>query len=94
MKVRSKPVTATDSDPATETRASLVPADVKPAAGQDVAWATAVAGFAELLRKSPYARMAELEAIQGIVDAQAARDADRREFGQLLVQARTMLAAP
>ena len=47
VKVRSKPVSATDATPASEVVQSLKPADVTPMADPDLAWAAAVASFAE-----------------------------------------------
>jgi len=84
VKVRSKPVTARDSDPASETRAALTPSDVQASADQDSAWAAAVAGLAELLRQSPYVAPGELDAIRRILTAQASRDSDRAELVSLL----------
>ncbi len=92
VKVRSKQVTATDADPASEVVSALKPGEVGGSADQDLAWASAVAAFAELLRKSPYASMSELGAIAGIVTAQSTRDSDRAEFAQLFTTARGMLA--
>jgi Ca-activated chloride channel family protein len=54
------------------------------AADQDLRWATAVAGVAEILKKSPYASRSFLPTIQSICKAQASRDADRQEFTALL----------
>lgn len=91
VKVRSKPVTATDADPAGEVVASLTPADVQAAADADLAWASAVATLAELLRKSPYAAASELEAIERIVAEQQTRDAARAELATLLPTVRPLL---
>jgi Ca-activated chloride channel family protein len=91
VKVRSKPVTATDADPASEVSAALKPSDIKPSADADAAWASAVATVAEILRKSPYASAGELASVQRIVDEQRAADSDRGEFASLLATIRSLL---
>jgi Ca-activated chloride channel homolog len=92
VKVRSKPVSATDATPASEVVLSLKPADVTPIADPDLAWAAAVASFAELLRKSPYASASELASIESIANAQQASDPDRAEFAQLVLKAKPLMA--
>jgi Ca-activated chloride channel family protein len=91
VKVRSKPVTATDADPASEVTASLKPADISTAPDQDLTWAAAVASFAEVLRMSPYASASELAGVEMLVSAQKERDSDRAEFVQLVTTARSLL---
>ena len=91
VKVRSKPVTATDADPATEVVAALKPADVLASTDPDLAWAAAIASFAEVLRLSPYVVAGELDAVSKIVTAQQDRDSDRSEFATLLTKARGLL---
>jgi Ca-activated chloride channel homolog len=91
VKVRSKAVTATDADPATEVVAALKPTDVA-AADADTQWAVAVATLAEHLRKSPYTSAAELDAVQRVVTEQQARDQDRAEFATLFAKIRGLLA--
>ncbi len=54
-------------------------------------WATAVAAFAEILKKSPYADRAFVPMIETIVAQQAVLDADRLEFGQLFARAKALL---
>jgi Ca-activated chloride channel homolog len=92
VKVRSKPVTATDADAASEVIASLKPADVAATSDQDLSWAAAVASFAEILRKSPYVGATELARVEELVTLQKDRDADRAEFVQLVAKARQLLA--
>jgi Ca-activated chloride channel family protein len=91
VKVRSKPVTATDADPASEVTASLKPADISTTPDQDLTWAAAVASFAEVLRLSPYAGAGELATVETLVTAQKDRDSDRAEFVQLVATARSLL---
>jgi len=91
VKVRSKPVTATDADPASEVTASLKPADISATPDQDLTWAAAVASFAEVLRMSPYASTSELAGVEMLVSAQKERDSDRAEFVQLVTTARSLL---
>lgn len=91
VKVRSKPVTATDADPASEVSVALKPAEIAATADADLVWAASVATVAEVLRKSPYAAASELATIAPLVEAQRARDADRGEFATLLTQIRALL---
>ncbi|MEY4513107.1 MAG: hypothetical protein RLZZ450_5229 [Pseudomonadota bacterium] len=91
VKVRSKAVTATDADPATEVTASLKPADISPTPDADLTWAAAVAGFAEVLRLSPYTSANDLATVETLVTAQKDRDSDRAEFVQLVGTARALL---
>ena len=93
VKVRSKPVTATDADPATEVTASLRPSDMAASADQDLAWASAVATLAEILRASPYANKSELAVVERIANEQRARDSARGEFANLLAQVRMLIPA-
>jgi Ca-activated chloride channel family protein len=87
VKVRYKTVDATDATPALEVSASLGSTALDTSlevADQDLRWASAVAGLAELLKKSPYAQKSFLPSIRSICAAQATRDADRTEFTALL----------
>jgi Ca-activated chloride channel family protein len=61
------------------------------AADPDLRWAAAIAAFAEILKRSPFADPIALTAIDGIVAEQAARDQDRAEFATLYTKARSML---
>jgi hypothetical protein len=51
-----------------------------------------VAGFAEILKQSPFADRATLPTIEAIVSEQATRDADRAEFATLFAKAKAMLS--
>ena len=95
VKVRYKDVGATTEDTAHEVAASLTPEELVQRTGQtseDARWAVAVAGFAELLKQSPYARSTEMEAIAAILDPyRNSADTDRAEFVRLFDVARVML---
>jgi hypothetical protein len=99
VKVRYKQPGASDQDAASEVARAITPTDVAELSGregEDVAWSAAVAGFAELLRASPYASQSDLKVIGVIVDAQKQRDVARGEFASLFARARAMMsrAAP
>lgn len=93
VRVRYKAPMAGDADPATEISASLSPAAL--ALGiegdADTRFAAAVAAWAEILKQSPYADRAQLDAIEAVATAQAGRDAGRAEFARLLAAARPRL---
>jgi Ca-activated chloride channel family protein len=93
VRVRYKAPMAGDADPATEVAASLSPAAL--ALGvegdADTRFAAAVAAWAEILKGSPYADRAQLDAIEAVATAQAGRDAGRAEFARLLALARPRL---
>jgi Ca-activated chloride channel family protein len=94
VKVRYKQLDAGTTDPALEVAASLAPADVAGAADSvdlDLAWAGAVAAFAEVLKGSPYAGEVDLDAVGAVFEAQSARDGERAEFYELFVAARGLL---
>jgi Ca-activated chloride channel homolog len=63
------------------------------AADADLRWAAAVAAFAEILKRSPFADRNALPLIEAVVAEQAERDADRAEFAQLFAKAKPLLAA-
>ncbi len=85
VKVRYKPVDATAEDPAIEVRASLASVDDDlTAADEDLRWQIALAAFAELVKDSPFADNAHLDQISAIFGEQAARDAARAEFDELV----------
>jgi Ca-activated chloride channel family protein len=95
VKVRYKHVDATEADAAVEVSSSLSPADVAPAFSAtdlDMQWALAIAAFAEILKRSPYADAAHLDVIGNIANAQAGADADRAEFLRLFNLARPRIA--
>lgn len=87
VKIRYKAPNAAESDPAREVAAVLsadAPADSPAALDGDFRWALAVASFAEILKRSPYADPSRLDAIREIVhSAEYASDADRSEFKSL-----------
>ena len=94
VRVRWKNVGALDTDPAHEIRESLEPVELagaEPEVEPDFLWASAVAGFAEILKRSPYADMSELSIIREIVRAQAMRDDERARFAGHLEEAVRML---
>ncbi len=87
VKVRYKDVDATDATPAKEVSTALPATGLGielGAADEDLRWAVAVAGLAEILKGSPYASKAFLPSIRSITSAQAGRDAERAEFVALL----------
>jgi Ca-activated chloride channel homolog len=90
VKVRYKALDVSVEDPAREVSSAL-PLDGVGTADRDLEWAGAVAAFAELLRGSPYVDMAQLQQIEGAIEKQRARDADRAEFVTLFQQARGLL---
>jgi len=90
VKVRYKTPDAVETDPAFEVAASLNPEAVIPSLSEgdlDLQWAVAIAGFAEILKGSPYGDVGHLEVIQQIANAQSHRDGDRAEFLELLTKA-------
>jgi Ca-activated chloride channel family protein len=94
VKVRWKDLGASEEDPAHETSATLTPEDIAGmtgAADDDLMWAAAIASFAEILKESPYAEDADLDAIDAIVTPQGSRDEDRGRFVTLFGEARRLL---
>jgi Ca-activated chloride channel family protein len=90
VKVRYKAPDAVETDPAAEVAASMNPEAVIPdlsAGDLDLQWAIAIAGFAEILKASPYGDTGHLEIIRQIANAQSHRDRDRAEFLDLLTKA-------
>lgn len=96
VRVRWKDLGAAEEDPAYETAAGLSLEEVKdaldPTLSPDFLWASAIAGFAEILKDSPYGDTAHLDRIGEIVAAQSSRDDDRARFARLFAQARALLA--
>jgi Ca-activated chloride channel homolog len=95
VKVRYKQVDATEADAALEVAAALAPEQMLTSfhsADPDLRWAIALAGFAEILKHSPYADPGHLDVIQDVAAEQAARDFDRTQFLELFMQARALLA--
>lgn len=96
VKVRYKHVNATDADPALEVVQSLKEADIAPAfeaADLDFQWALAIASYAEILKRSPFARREALQVIHNVARAQELRDGDRGEFLQLFERAHPFLSS-
>ncbi len=90
VKLRYKAPGAQEEDAAKEISASLSPE--KLAAGfegahSDLQWAAAVAAYAEILKKSPYASSGSMDAIRAVVKAQAGSNARRSEFNELMIAA-------
>jgi Ca-activated chloride channel family protein len=95
VKVRYKQPDAAEDDPAREVAAVLsadAPQDSPAALDGDFRWALAIASFAEILKRSPYADASRLDTIREIVHAtEYATDSDRNEFKALFDAASTML---
>jgi Ca-activated chloride channel family protein len=94
VKVRYKQPSASATDPATEVVRRLAPAALGgtfDSADQDLRWTAAIAGFAEILKHSPYATPTQLDALRGIFVAQQDRDIERKEFLQLFERAALLL---
>jgi Ca-activated chloride channel family protein len=94
VKIRYKHIDAGTTDAALELSESLAPSAVAEAidgADLDLQWASAVAAFSEVLKRSPYGGSVDLDALGAIFEAQSARDDDRAEFYQLFLAARGML---
>ena len=89
VKARYKHTDATDTTPALEVSTGLDALHVEEtlsAADADLQWAVAIAAFAEILKKSPFADRGFLPQIEQIVTAQAGRDRDRAEFAALFAK--------
>ncbi len=95
VKVRYKEPGASESDPAKEVSLSLSSDDLVNAPGAadaDFRWAVAVAGFAEILKGSPYAPVDQLATIDELIRDEAySSDPDKQEFVGLFTTARTLL---
>jgi Ca-activated chloride channel homolog len=94
VKVRYKAPGASEDDPATEVSAAFAPdaiASEPSLADADLRWAAAVAGFAELLKRSTFAEQDTLEALGATFEAQRARDRDRAAFADQFEKARGLL---
>lgn len=90
VKVRYKDVDATLEDAAYEVQQSLAHDGLtKP--DDDLAWAGAVAYFAEILKQSEYMTPELLPELETVVKAQAGRDDQRDEFIRLFEQARPLV---
>lgn len=94
LKIRYKSPDAGTQDAATEVRATLPAGSLYHEISQmdeSFQWAAAVAGFAEILKISPYAEPGALETIEAIVAEQSFADEDKEEFKALFLQARQLL---
>lgn len=90
VKVRFKKPNETDLDAARELRVSVEsPADTM--TDPDFQFAAAIAGFAEILRQSPYAVSGQLDTMASVFAAQATRDEERGELNTLFASARKLL---
>ena len=81
------------SDVASESTFRMAPESIYAsfdAAPESLRFATAVAGFAEILRQSPHARAWNLATVERIADAAAAGSAERLELVQLAHRARNL----
>ncbi|HWP07822.1 MAG TPA: von Willebrand factor type A domain-containing protein [Polyangiaceae bacterium] len=97
VKVRYKQPGASESDAAKEVASSL-PASAAAASYEeldaDFRWAVAIATFAEILKQSPYAKPAELDTIETIVQSDPeVTSGPRGEFATLFTRARELLVA-
>ncbi|MDP6946179.1 MAG: DUF3520 domain-containing protein, partial [Myxococcota bacterium] len=95
VRIRYKAVDAESDAPAIEMSTDLpreAIVEVMDTASGELQWAAAVAGFAEILKGSPFASEDALPRIQELVDANAGTDADRIEFRTLLADAAALLA--
>jgi Ca-activated chloride channel family protein len=95
VKVRYKLPGAAEEDPAFEVASSLplsMAATSHAELDSDFRWAYAIASFAEVVKKSPYASMGDLEEIAEIIATEAeGTTGDRAEFATLFERARPML---
>lgn len=94
VRLRYKQVGASQDDAAQQVDYTLMPAIVGASfegASSDFQWAVAVAGWAEILKASPFAPAAQTELIRSIVDANVGQAGDRNEFKGLLEKALALL---
>jgi Ca-activated chloride channel family protein len=91
VKLRYNHIDAGTQDAALEVAASLDPSGLGAASADlDLAWASAIAAFSEVLKQSPYASGVDLDALGVVFEAQSTRDDDRAEFYALFQQARAL----
>ena len=94
VKVRYKQPNASAADPAAEVvqRSSPALLDARfEDADPDLRWTAAIASFAEILKRSPYATPTKLGELRNVFSAQQDRDIERKEFLQLFEKAATLL---
>lgn len=96
VRVRWKELSASADDPAGEVSLGLTPLAISttfdPLLDADLAWSSALAAFAEILRESPFASRDELARIGEIVRMQATRDEERSRFAAYFEVARGLLS--
>lgn len=88
VRVRAKPPTG--SEKATESAFVMAPSAIAPsfdAAPENLRFAAAVAGFAELLRKSPHARTYGFADVARLADASTGNRPERKELAELVRRA-------
>ncbi len=93
-RVRYKDVGATAEDPAHEVGVAVtIDAldEVLADASLDFKWAAAVAGFAEILKQSPFAKASAMGTIRELIDEAKGTSADRLEFADLVKTAATLV---
>jgi Ca-activated chloride channel homolog len=95
VKVRFKEPGASESDPAKEVAVSLGSDELASDASSsdaDFRWSVAVAGFAEILKGSPYAPLEHLATVEELIGHEAySEDADKQEFVTLFTRLRSQL---
>lgn len=94
VKVRYKKPGATEEDPAAEVAQGLMAdavLDSLDAASMDLRWAAGVAAFAEVLKESPYAVPAKLDAVREALAGAQGVDVDRSELVSLFDEAVALL---
>ncbi|MET0411231.1 MAG: von Willebrand factor type A domain-containing protein [Polyangiaceae bacterium] len=97
VKVRYKNLDAGEDDAAFEVSSSLAPSAVASAGDEldpDLAWAISLAGFAEILKESPYALPDTMGTLESTFEAQAERDDDRAEFLELFTSVKGRMTSP
>jgi Ca-activated chloride channel family protein len=97
VRVRYKDVDATEDDESHEMEVTIEASTMSDAfddAGADLQWAAAIAAWAEILKKSPFANTNNLSQIAEVIAANAGDDADRIEFKSLFETAQGFLASP
>ncbi|HSC88372.1 MAG TPA: von Willebrand factor type A domain-containing protein [Polyangiaceae bacterium] len=91
VKIRYKAPNAVETDAALEVRQILTPEELSTELpDSDLAWAIAVAHYAEHLQKSPYASALDYDGLRTILSAQVGTDPLREEFLQLFDKARPL----
>ncbi|MEZ4311453.1 MAG: VWA domain-containing protein [Polyangiaceae bacterium] len=97
VRVRHKSPDATTSDPATETVYTMEASSISASfaeASQSFRFATAVTGFAEILRQSPHAKEYSLADVAAVARAAAGDARDQQELVELVNKAAGLSAPP